>query len=213
MDDNDNADGNRPESITVHLYAGGEEIKVVQLKAANGWKYHFGELPKYADGKPIHYSVSEDPVEGYSTEIDGFTIYNKYQPERTQATVRKIWNDENDKQKKRPESIWMKLSNGTIVMLSEENGWTATIADLPAKVNGKPAEYTWTEQTAMGYELETVVQEGSVTTFTNKPWTRPEQPSQGKKPKTAGETLYVFDEYDTPLGVEIVINHVGDCFD
>ena len=213
VDDNDNADGNRPESITVHLYAGGEEIKVVQLKAANGWRYHFGELPKYADGKPIHYSVSEDPVEDYSTEIDGFTIYNKYQPERTQATVRKIWNDENDKQKKRPESIWMKLSNGTIVMLSDENGWTATIADLPAKVNGKPAEYTWTEQTTMGYELETVVHEGSVTTFTNKPWTRPEQPSQGKKPKTAGETLYVFDEYDTPLGVEIVINHVGDCFD
>ena len=49
--------------------------------------------------------------------------------------------------------------------------------------------------------------EGSATTFMNKPWTRPDQPSQGRKPKTAGETLYVFDEYDTPLGVEIVINH------
>jgi hypothetical protein len=213
LDDNNNADGNRPESITVRLYAGGQEIKVVQLKAANGWKYHFGELPKFVDGKPIHYSVSEDPVEDYSTEIDGFTIYNRYKPERTQVTVRKVWDDENNKLKTRPESIWMKLNNGMTVILSEENGWIATIADLPAKVNGKPAEYTWTEQSVMGYELESKVQEGDITTFTNKPWTRPDQPSQGRKPKTAGETLYVFDEYDTPLGVEIVINHVGDCFD
>lgn len=211
--DNDNADGNRPESITVRLYAGGIEIKEVQLKANNGWKYHFGDLPKYKDGKPIHYSVSEDPVDGYSTEIDGFRIYNRYQPERTHVTVRKIWNDDDNKQKIRPESILMKLSNGMTVILSEENGWMASITDLPAKVNGKPAEYTWTEQTVMGYELESKELEDTVTTFTNKPWTRPEQPSQGRKPKTAGETLYVFDEYDTPLGVEIVINHVGDCFD
>ena len=122
LDDNDNADGNRPESITVRLYAGGQEIKVVKLTAKNGWKYHFGELPKFVNGKPIHYSVKEDPVEGYSTEIDGFTIYNKYQPEMTQVTVRKVWNDENNKDQKRPTSIWMKLNNGMTVMLNEANG-------------------------------------------------------------------------------------------
>ena len=211
--DNDNADGNRPESITVRLYAGGQEIKVVKLTAKNGWKYHFGELPKFVDGKPIHYSVKEDPVEGYATEIHGFTIYNKYQPEMTQVTVRKVWNDENNKQNKRPTSIWMKLSNGMAVMLNEANGWTATIAGLPTKVNGKPAEYTWTEQTILGYELESKIEEGNVTIFTNKLWTRPDAPSKGGKPKTAGDTWYVFEEYDTPLGVEVIINHVGDCFD
>ena len=30
--------------------------------------------------------------------------------------------------------------------------------------------------------------------------------------KTAGETV-TFEEYKTPLGVESIINHVGDCFD
>jgi fimbrial isopeptide formation D2 family protein len=213
VDDNDNADGNRPESITVRLYAGGQEIKVVKLTASNGWKYHFGELPKFVNGKPIHYSVKEDPVEGYSTEIDGFTIYNKYQPEMTQVTVRKIWNDENNKDQKRPTSIWMKLNNGMTVILNEGNGWTATIAGLPAKVNGKPAEYTWTEQNIIGYELESMVTEDNITIFTNRLWTRPDAPSQGRMPKTAGDTVYSFEEYDTPLGVEIVINHVGDCFD
>lgn len=213
LDDNDNADGNRPESITVRLYAGGQEIKVVKLNASNGWRHHFGNLPKFVNGKPIHYSVREDPVEGYVTEIDGFTIYNKYQPEMTQVTVRKIWNDENNKDQKRPESIWMKLNNGMTVMLNEGNGWTATIAGLPAKVNGKPAEYTWTEQSIIGYELESMVTEDNITIITNRLWMRPDAPSQGRMPKTAGDTVYTFEEYDTPLGVEIVINHVGDCFD
>ena len=84
---------------------------------------------------------------------------------------------------------------------------------MPAKVNGKPAEYTWTEQSIIGYELESIVTEDNITIFTNRLWTRPDAPSQGRMPKTAGDTVYTFEEYDTPLGVEIVINHVGDCFD
>ena len=47
----------------------------------------------------------------------------------------------------------------------------------------------------------------------NRRWVRPATPNRGGTPKTAGETVYEFDEYETPLGVEIVINHVGDCFD
>ena len=211
--DNDNADGNRPASIMVRLYADGHQIKAVRLTAGTGWKYHFTDLPKYKDGKLIHYSVSEDPVEGYTTTVEGFTIRNRYQPEVTQVTVRKVWNDENNKQGIRPVSIWMKLSNGMTVVLNEANAWTATITNLPTRINGQAVTYTWTEQSVIGYELESVEQEGNVTVFTNKPWTRPDQPSQGRKPKTPGETVYVFEDYDTPLGIEVVINHVGDCFD
>ena len=107
----------------------------------------------------------------------------------------------------------MYLSNGMSVLLNEANGWQATISNLPARINGQPAVYTWTEQATLGYVLESMTQEGEVTVFTNHLWTRPEEPSKGKKPRTPGEALYVFEEYDTPLGVEIVINHVGDCFD
>ena len=55
--------------------------------------------------------------------------------------------------------------------------------------------------------------EGNSMTFTNTIWERPEKPTEGKTPKTTGETWYFFEEYDTPLGVEVIINHVGDCFD
>ena len=211
-DDNNNADGNRPKSITVHLYAGGEEVRNAKLTAANGWKHTFGELPKFVNGHPITYTVKEDPVRWYVAEIHGYTIRNKYQPEMTSVSVRKVWDDENNKHMFRPTSVLMTLSNGMSVILSEENGWMASITGLPTMVNGKPAEYTWTEQEVIGYELESMVTEGTVTTFTNKPWSRPDKPTEGKTPRLPGEEITI-EEYETPLGVDVIINHVGDCFD
>ncbi|MBR6443043.1 MAG: hypothetical protein IKS46_05100, partial [Clostridia bacterium] len=79
-------------------------------------------------------------------------------------------------------------------------------------INGQPAVYTWTEGGALGYEMESKTTNGTVTTFTNRLWKRPDEPGPGKKPKTPGDTVEI-DEYETPLGVEIIINHVGDCFD
>ena len=212
-EDNDDKDGNRPASITVHLFAGGEEIRTATLSAATGWKKTFGDLPKFVNGHPINYSVTEDPVEWYVTEINGFTIRNKYTPQTTSLTVKKVWNDENNKLNIRPNSVAMKLNNGTVVMLNEENGWTATVTNLPTRIHGQPAVYYWTEQEVVGYVLESTVAEGNVAIFTNKPWERPDQPKEGGKPRTTGDTWFVFEEYDTPLGVEVVINHVGDCFD
>ena len=211
-DDNNNKDGNRPKSITVHLYAGGEEVRSAKLTAANGWKHTFGELPKFVNGHPITYTVKEDPVRWYVAEIHGYTIRNKYQPEMTSVSVRKVWDDENNKHMFRPTSVHMTLSNGMSVILNEENGWMASITGLPTMVNGKPAEYTWTEQEVIGYELESMETEGTVTTFTNKPWSRPDKPTEGKTPRLPGEEI-IIEEYETPLGVDVIINHVGDCFD
>ena len=38
-DDNNDKDGNRPKSITVHLFAGGEEVREATLTEATGWKW------------------------------------------------------------------------------------------------------------------------------------------------------------------------------
>ena len=128
------------------------------------------------------------------------------------VSVRKVWNDNNNATKVRPESIVMVLSNGTAVLLNEENGWAATIDNLPTKINGEPAEYTWTEQTVIGYRLDRVEQEEDVTVFTNTLIVPPET-GEGKEPKKPTGTFGVFEEYDTALGLETIINHVGDCFD
>lgn len=35
----------------------------------------------------------------------------------------------------------------------------------------------------------------------------------GKTPKRPGKVVYIVEDYGTPLGVDIAINHAGDCFD
>ena len=133
-------------------------------------------------------------------------------PETTSVVVRKVWNDSGN-QAHRPASVVMKLNNGMMVELNDRNGWTASISGLPARLNGKPAVYTWTEQSVMGYVMESSVTSGNVTTITNKPF-EPET-ELGKPGKKTGkpENYVPIDDYATALGLDTIINHVGDCFD
>ncbi|MBO4413777.1 MAG: Cna B-type domain-containing protein [Clostridia bacterium] len=66
----------RPDFITVRLYADGEEIRVINVTAETDWTFSFTGLDKYKDGVEIVYTISEDPVEGYTTLIEGTTIKN-----------------------------------------------------------------------------------------------------------------------------------------
>ena len=211
--DNGNKDGNRPASVTVHLFADGTEVASAQLTEADGWKTTFTGLPRYNGEEKINYTITEDPVEWYTAEIHGFNIRNNYQPELTSVSVRKVWVDNNNANKVRPTSIYVTLSNGTVVLLNEENGWSATVDNLPTRLNGKEVEYTWSEQTVIGYRMTGKTQEGNTTVFTNTVITTPQTPTGNKTPQTPGTEIAVFEEYDTALGVEVYINHVGDCFD
>ena len=210
--DNNNQDGIRPASITVHLYAGGEKIDTAQLTAAGGWTHTFKDLPVTVRDKQIKYSVKEDPVPGYITVVRGFTIRNIHEPETVNIAVQKLWNDCDDLLGIRPANIRVMLSNGTTVILSEENHWMAAVTGLPKRENGEEITYTWTEQEVTGYKLTSVTVTGSMTTFTNTPIKPPEVPEEIKEPKVPEEFAY-FEEYKTALGVETIINHVGDCFD
>ncbi|WP_194215954.1 Cna B-type domain-containing protein, partial [Streptococcus ruminantium] len=85
--DNNDQDGKRPKSITVNLLADGKVIKSQQVTAENDWKYTFTDLPKYANGKEIVYTVTENAVDNYTTTIDGHNITNSYTPGQTSLTV------------------------------------------------------------------------------------------------------------------------------
>ena len=215
--DNYDQDGNRPGSIMVRLLANGTEVRNAQVTAADGWTAMFYELPRYDnDGNEITYTVTEDPVPGYRREINGLSIRNIYEPETTEATIRKVWHDDENTAGTRPESIYMTLNNGTrdvtTVVLTAMNGWEATVTGLPVQVNGANATYTWREQAVIGYDQTGVEQNGTVTTIHNTAWAREEAPVATAL-RRPGNQFYVFEDYETPLGVEIMINHVGDCFD
>ena len=213
-DDNGNQDGNRPESVTVRLLANGTEVASTSLNEENGWKFTFTDLPRLDEaGEKISYTITEDAVKDYRAEINGYNILNVYEPETTSATVTKTWNHNGNPENLRPTSIYMKLSNGKVVLLNEENNWTATVNDLPVRVNGTEVNYTWTEQTVVGYVLDSMTQEGTVTTFANRYVPMANGEEDKPQPKKGGDTWTVFEEYETALGGETIINHVGDCFD
>ena len=210
--DNDNKDGNRPASVTVRLLADGVEVASAVLNEDNGWKYTFKGMPRLNENKEkIRYTITEDAVEWYEAEIYGYSIRNNYKPEVTSVSVKKIWEHGTNAENLRPVSIVMTLSNGMSVVLDASNNWEATIDNLPTRINGKPVTYTWKEQEVIGYQGSVKV-EGSLTIFTNT-YVEPKNPTKGGDTKKVGPGLLDIEEYLTPLGVDIIINHVGDCFD
>ena len=84
---------------------------------------------------------------------------------------------------------------------------------MPVYAAGHQIEYSWTEQSVFGYTNEDTKQSGETTIFVNeyRPVLLP--PPPGKKKRGAGRPFAIFDDYDTPKGVEVMINHVGDCYE
>jgi hypothetical protein len=85
--------------------------------------------------------------------------------------VNKIWDDKDNAGGTRPSSLSVRLqSNGENILgvsLNAENGWSATVSNLPLNENGSPIEYTWAEQSISGYYPVSSVRSGNTTTFTN----------------------------------------------
>ncbi|MBP3650082.1 MAG: Cna B-type domain-containing protein [Clostridia bacterium] len=175
-EDEDDQDGKRPEELTVTLNNGTKDVGTVTLNEANQWTDTISDLPKYAAGQEIVYTWTEDEEglpEGYAlsnTSVNGIvtTLTNSYTPEVTEATVVKVWEDEDDQDGKRPETLKVTLSDGAEVELNEGNGWSATIENLPKFANGTAITYTWTEDVLPeGYTLTDTSVSGAITTLTN----------------------------------------------
>ena len=155
--DNNDQDGVRPESITVHLLADGKVIKTVTVTEADGWAWSFTDLPKHRDqGVEIVYSVTEDAVDGYTTEYNGYNVTNTHTPEELSVTVSKAWNDNNDQDGLRPKDITVVLlANGTetglTLVLSSGNNWTGSFTGLPKFEDGVEIVYTVREVTVEDY--------------------------------------------------------------
>jgi len=76
--DEDNADGLRPDAIKVHLLADGTEVANQTLTEATNWQFTFVDLPKYVNGHEIVYTITEDKVAQYETTIAGGDITNTH---------------------------------------------------------------------------------------------------------------------------------------
>ena len=159
--DADDQDGIRPASITVRLLADGEEVASKRLEPDKDglWTYAFDGLPKYRveNGETVEivYTVKEDPVEGYETEIEGFAITNTHTPGTVALKGAKTWDDGDDQDGLRPESITIRLlADGEeidSVSVSEKDGWQWQFANLPQSRAGTAIQYTIKEDVPEGY--------------------------------------------------------------
>ena len=154
-DDADNQDGKRPGSIIVNLLADGEKVDSKTVTESDKWAWSFTNLDKYKAGKEIEYTVSEEPVEGYTTEVDGYNITNTHTPEKTTISGSKTWDDADNQDGKRPESITVRLfADGTEVTsktVTAENEWNWSFTDLNKYAKGREIQYTITEDKVENY--------------------------------------------------------------
>ncbi len=68
--DNENAMGVRPESVTAILYRNRVEVERIQLSEENNWAHTFADLPSFDEqGVKYTYEVQEEPVPGYSSNV------------------------------------------------------------------------------------------------------------------------------------------------
>ncbi|MBQ7848914.1 MAG: Cna B-type domain-containing protein, partial [Clostridia bacterium] len=156
-EDNSNADGLRPEQVTVQLLADGKVIEEHVVSAGNGWKYTFSNLPEYNEaGQKITYSVREkETPRGYTAEVDGYDITNRHEPETVTVSGGKTWNDDNNNDGKRPDSITIVLLGNMAEVarktVTAADGWKWTFTDLPKNAAGTPIRYSVKEYVPDGY--------------------------------------------------------------
>ncbi len=184
-DDANNQDGKRPTKITINLLADGQKVdsKEVQAAADGTWTVEFTKLAKYKDGKEIKYTVTEEAVAEYESTITDFTITNKYAPKAIDYKVTKVWNDANNQDGKRPESVtvqlYKKVGNADPVAVegkkltltakdkTDANTWVASFTNLPQYEAGKEIAYSIKEvDVPAGYEASVT---GQVVTNTHNP--------------------------------------------
>jgi len=190
--DNDNQDGKRPSKITVNLLANGVKVasKEVKPDATGTWAYHFDNLDVVDDaGNVIAYTVSEEPVEGYETTIEGTNITNTRTPEVTEVAVKKIWDDVDNKEGLRPEKITVRLladsQEVAVKEITATDNWQASFTDLPVYKEGKKIAYTITEDPVAAYTSDI---DGFTVTNRHTPPTTPPTTPPSTPPTTPPTT-------------------------
>ena len=170
-DDNLNVNGKRPTSIKYVLNGGIAPVEQVvsgNTTTDENWSYTFANLPKYNElGNIINYSVEEQEVNAndfkfYTNKIigdkdSGFRITNKFvvPEDKIQIQVTKHWEDNNNVNNRRPESIKFVIKQNNSEIKSKvvtgnrttDENWSYTFDNLVKfDENGQEIDYVLEEQ-------------------------------------------------------------------
>lgn len=170
-DDNSNANAKRPTSIKYVLNGGVtpvEQVVTGNRTTDENWSYTFTNLPKYNElGNVINYVVEEQEASTndfkfYTNKVigdkdAGFTITNKFvvPEDKIQIQVTKRWEDNNNVNNRRPESIKFVIKQNNFEIKSKvvtgsrttDENWSYTFDNLVKfDENGQEIDYVLEEQ-------------------------------------------------------------------
>lgn len=176
-----NSDGN--ESVGKLLR---ESYTIKETKAPEGYELSTKEIKISSDDFGTNKAVLK-------------TVINKKKEEpKINISGTKTWNDANNQDDKRPNSIQVQLladgkKQGDVVELNAANNWTITWNDLAQKVNGQDIVYTIEEFAVPGY-ITTVddTDKGNIlltNTYTPTTLNKPKTPTKPETPSTPGKHL------------------------
>lgn len=181
-DDMDDNDGKRPESVTVRLYANGEDTgEYLELDGSNGWEGEFPHVLRYdGNGNWITYSFVEEQEQqdiyemSWSRNGEEAYILNTHEPERISVPVRKEWTGDNgNTENTRPGNVVVRLyADGVFtgkkisIMPDEDGNWEGSFTDLYRYKEGTEISYTVQEETVDDY-VASYSEDGETQVITN----------------------------------------------
>ena len=200
--------------VTLNLYSDGklissessfESVSIGQEPTKYGYKF----LGWYdAEGNEVTETTFAAAEAGIDPEVREYTLYAKWERIMVDVTVTKVWEDNNDEDEIRPESVTVELKDGEEVVetveLSEENKWTYTF-NVPKYNEESKIEYTVSEQEIENYTTEITgsIEEGFVITNTHEVW--PKGDGEEKELVQTGSEL----NYSIMTSLFMVISLIG----
>lgn len=154
--DAENQDGLRPEYVHLQLLSDGTASgEPVIINASDNWSRTW-TVNKNNQGKEIAWSVAaQDVPEGYIAEVTGdvetgYTVTYTHTPETLDLNVSVAWDDENNQDAIRPDSVKVALkangeATGSTITLEEANNWAGTFENVPKYNAGEIISYTLEE--------------------------------------------------------------------
>ena len=214
----------RPEYIIVHLYVGDTLIDTIEVRSSKDdvneamWSYVFKDKPQYDEnGNTIIYTVKEEKVDKYETVYRGNNVYNVYiTPEPTEEPTTSPTEEPTVSPTEEP----------TISPTEQPTEVpTEKPTEVPTPTTRPTPEVTATptitpEPTPTATPEVTPTPSPSPTPVPRTPieWEPPTIPEDQPQPDVPARKWYQvklidIEDYETALGLQLIINHVGDCYD
>lgn len=178
-----------PESLAIKLMGSddSERVHILVSDVDGNWKHTFTDLDKYdSTGKEITYTPIETMPLGYTLKeitgdmTEGFTLTNLYTPGKVAVQVTMDWDDEDNQDGFRPDSVAIRLIADGVdttqtIDLTKTANWTGTFTGLDQyKANGKEIVYTIEDVTIAEYTTTVTKESDAPPVFTVKSYHKPE---------------------------------------